>query len=165
LPPLCGSLTTPTAPISGRGQLVQNGPGTTILTGVSTYTGPSFIDNGVLDVKGSIVSSVFVNAGATLAGTGTVGSTTVNMSGTLLPGDGVGTVGTLKVAGDLLFMPGSLYLTAVLGSTASSTRVTGAATLAGTAVSLFQPGSLINTYTILSAAGGRNGTFDHRCGP
>ena len=146
--------------ISGPGQLVQNGPGTTILTGVSTYTGPSFVNSGVLNVKGSIVSSVFVNAGATLVGTGKVGSTTVNAAGTLLPGDSVGTVGTLKVAGDLLLMPGSSYLTTVLGSTASRTHVSGVATLAGSELSLFEPGSLINSYTILSAGGGRSGTFD-----
>jgi autotransporter-associated beta strand protein len=146
--------------ISGPGQLVQTGIGTTVLTGVSTYTGPSIVDSGALEVNGSILSSVFVNPGATLAGTGTVGSTTINMTGTLLPGDGIGTVGTLKVAGDLLLMPGSSYLTTVARSTASSTSVAGVATLSGNELSLFEPGSLINSYTILSAAGGRTGTFD-----
>jgi len=146
--------------ISGPGQLVQGGPGTTILTGVSTYSGPSYVNSGTLAVNGSITSSVFVNGGATLAGTGMVGSTRVDTAGTLSPGNGIGTTGTLKVAGDLVFEPGSLYLTTVAGSKSSRTRVTGTATLAGTAVSLFQPGSLTNSYTILSTASGRFGTFD-----
>lgn len=146
--------------ISGPGNLEQAGTGTTILTGVSTYTDETMVNNGTLAVNGSITSSVLVNAGATLEGTGTVGSTTINPAGTLSPGNGVGTVGTLKVAGDLLFSPGSLYVTNVAGSTASSTGVTGTATLAGTDVPVFQPGSLTRAYTILSAAGGPTGTFD-----
>src|SRR5205085_2179589 len=32
--------------ISGPGQLVQAGPGTTVLTGASTYTGPTFVNFG-----------------------------------------------------------------------------------------------------------------------
>jgi outer membrane autotransporter protein len=141
--------------------LEKFGSGTLTIAGKASYTGDTSIFGGTLAVNGSIVSSpsIFVYPGGTLAGTGTVGSTTVFTAGTLAPGTGVGTTGTLKVAGDLLFEPRSQYLTSVLGSMASSTRVTGKATLAGTEVSFF-PGGLINTYTILSAAGGRTGTFD-----
>jgi outer membrane autotransporter protein len=141
--------------------LEKFGSGTLTIAGKASYTGDTSIFGGTLAVNGSIVSSpsVFVYPGGILAGTGTVGSTTVFTAGTLAPGTGIGTTGTLKVARDLLFEPGSQYLTTVLGSTASSTRVTGKATLAGTEVSFF-PGSLINTYTILSAAGGRTGTFE-----
>jgi autotransporter-associated beta strand protein len=72
--------------ISGPGQLVQAGSGTTILTGTSTYAGPTNVNAGTLAVNGSISSSVFVNFGATLAGAGTVGATQINGGGTLAPG-------------------------------------------------------------------------------
>ena len=40
------------------------------------------------------------------------------------------------------------------------TNVDGRATLAGAAVALFQPGGLASNYTVLSATGGRTGTYD-----
>ena len=39
---------------SGSGSLVQNGPGTSILTGTSTYTGTTAVNAGTLEVDGSI---------------------------------------------------------------------------------------------------------------
>jgi hypothetical protein len=45
-------------------------------------------------------------------------------------------------------------------SSSDRTNVTGTATLAGTVQALFQPGSyMLHTYTIVSANGGRSGTF------
>src|SRR5258707_15881320 len=63
--------------ITGPGQVFQIGSGKTVLTGNSTYSGPTFVNNGTLSVDGSITSSVVVNFGATLAGKGSVGSTTI----------------------------------------------------------------------------------------
>ena len=80
--------------ISGPGQVFQIGSGTTILSGASTYTGPTFVDSGTLAVNGSITSLVTVNSGGTLAGTGSVGSTSVAAGGVLQPG--YGGAGTLK---------------------------------------------------------------------
>ena len=62
--------------ISGPGQVVQAGSGQTILTGASTYTGPTTVVGGLLSVNGSITSSVFVDAGGALGGNGAVGPTT-----------------------------------------------------------------------------------------
>src|SRR5262249_43287622 len=47
-------------------------------------------------------------------------------------------------------------------TTASTTNVSGTATLAGTVQAIFAPGTygLVHSYTILTAAGGRTGTFD-----
>ena len=94
-----------------------------------------------------------------LAGTGTVGATTINSGGTFAPGD---SPGTMTVGGNLAFQSGALYLVQVNPSTASSANVTagGTATLAGTVQAAFASGSYVSrTYTILSAAGGRSGTF------
>jgi len=110
-------------------------------------------------VNGSIANSaVTVNAGATLAGTGTVGATTIRSGGTFAPGN---SPGTMTVAGNLAFQSGALYLIQVNPSTASSANVTtgGSATLAGTVNAAFASGSYVTrNYTILSAAGGLSGT-------
>ncbi len=46
-------------------------------------------------------------------------------------------------------------------TTASTTNVSGTASLAGTVAAVFAPGSYVSrSYTILTAAGGRTGTFD-----
>ena len=146
--------------ISGTGGFQQNGTGTTVLTGANTYTGATAVTAGTLIVNGSIANSaVTVNSGATLAGTGTVGATTIQSGGTFAPGN---SPGTMTVGGNLAFQSGALYVVQVNPSTASSTNVTagGTATLAGTVQAAFTSGSYVSrTYTILSAAGGRSGTF------
>src|SRR5262249_53039704 len=70
--------------------------------------------------------------------------------------------GTMTVRGNLAFQSGALYVVQVNPTTASLANVTtsGAATLAGTARTVFAPGSyLTKNYTILHADGGRSGTF------
>ena len=97
--------------ISGGGEFQQNGPGTTILTAINTYTGATTVNAGALIVNGSIANSaVTVNSGALLAGTGTVGAATINSGGTFAPGN---SPGTMTVAGNLAFQSGALYLVQV----------------------------------------------------
>jgi autotransporter-associated beta strand protein len=144
--------------ISGPGQVEQSGSGKTILTAVNTYSGPTFVNAGTLSVNGSIASSpVSVNFGGTLGGNGTVGPTMILPGGVLSPGN---SVGTLTVNGNLVFTAASLYMVEAQGSTADRTNATGTATLAGTVAVSHLGGRLARNYTILSAAGGRSGTFD-----
>jgi hypothetical protein len=89
-----------------------------------------------------------------------VGSTVINAGGSLVPGP-VGVPGSMAIAGSLAFQSGALYVVQVTSSMASISNVTGTASLAGTVLADFSPGSHINqSYTILTAAGGFTGTFD-----
>jgi autotransporter-associated beta strand protein len=145
--------------ISGTGEFQQAGPGTTILTGTSTYIGPTNVNAGVLLVNGSIGSSgmTTVNAGGTLAGNGIVGNTFVN-GGTLSPGN---SIGTLTVQGSLVFTAASSYMVEVSPAAADRTNVAGIATLGGATVNVsFAVGTYVaKQYTVINAAGGVSGAF------
>ena len=107
--------------ISGSGSVVKMGAGTLTLNGIHTYTGPTVVSSGtlaaslngtmgtgdiavtgagaVLGLSGITPASYSVASSQMLTGIGTValGSKTLNLSGTLAPGNSG--VGTLTVAG------------------------------------------------------------------
>jgi autotransporter-associated beta strand protein len=143
--------------ISGPGQVVQFGVGTTTLTGTNTYSGPTHVLGGELIVNGSIANSSLtaVGYGAALSGTGTVGALTIGYGGLFAPGSGA-SGGFMTVAGDLTFNPGSTYLVTLNGAASTAAQVQGTASLAGTTVAAaYAPGSSPKTkYTILTATGG-----------
>ena len=73
------------------GTLEMKGAGTLVLSAVNTYTGPTNVNAGALQVNGSIATSSLtsVNNGGTLAGIGTVGNTQINGGGIFAPGASV----------------------------------------------------------------------------
>ena len=98
------SVFTGAGTVVGTVSLTKAGSGTQILSGTNTYTGPTTVNSGTLQVGvlggGSTASgsAVSVNgATAVLAGTGTINGATTLTSGTLKPGDSAGdSVGTLN---------------------------------------------------------------------
>jgi autotransporter-associated beta strand protein len=72
----------------------KNGVGKWVLTNANTYTGPTDVQQGTLLINGDQSSATglsTVSAGATLGGFGTLGGA-LTSSGTVAPGDGVGTL-------------------------------------------------------------------------
>ena len=92
----------------GQGTINQLGSGTTTLSATdSTFTGATTVAAGTLIVDGSIAgSTVTVNNGGTLAGSGTVGGIVLNVGSTLSPGN---SPGTLNVLSNAVWNPGANY--------------------------------------------------------
>jgi|GEM_PF-4444544 len=59
--------------ISGNFGIMKNGAGTLILSGNNTFTGNTDVNTGLLDLRGSVVGNVNVNAGGRLTGDGNIG--------------------------------------------------------------------------------------------
>jgi autotransporter-associated beta strand protein len=148
--------------ISGPGQVFQNGTGTTILTGNSTYSGATTVNAGVLQVDGSITSRVTVNQGGRLTGTGTTGGMVVGTGAIIAPGDPRpnGTPsGNLRSNGTLVMQAGSAAVFDV-GAGADEIIVSGTSSLAGTAFLSFGSGPIARRSVLISSQGGDLGTFD-----
>lgn len=144
--------------ISGNGTIRQAGAGKTELTGDSSgFAGTTTVENGTLAVNGKLGGSVSVLAGGHLGGSGTVGN--LQVTGTAAPGN---SIGTLNV-GSITFNPGSTYEVEIDAAGASDRiAATGTATINGGAVKVLAGAGNYapqTQYTILTAAGGRSGSF------
>ncbi|WP_274423229.1 autotransporter domain-containing protein [Chelativorans sp. YIM 93263] len=158
--------------ISGNGHFSLDGEGTVLLTGDSAgFVGSTAINAGMLLVgdangNGALGGSLHVLDGATIGGSGTIGSgagssVTVATGGSLSPGN---SIGTLTVDGDLIFAAGSRLAVEVNpeGWESDLVAVTGTATLNGGAVAHIGANGnydLRSTYTVLSA-GELDGAFE-----
>ncbi|WP_179119682.1 autotransporter-associated beta strand repeat-containing protein [Ensifer adhaerens] len=145
--------------ISGSGSFAKAGAGRLTLTGNSSaFSGTTTVESGTLAVNGSLGGTVDVLAGGRLQGAGSVSNAKV--SGAIAPGN---SIGTLNIGGNVTLAAGSLYEVEV-NATGQSDKIvaTGTATIAGGSVNvLAATGSYApqTQYTILTAKGGRSGTF------
>ncbi|MDW6023347.1 autotransporter domain-containing protein [Mesorhizobium sp. BAC0120] len=142
----------------GTGALRQIGSGKTELTGDnSLFTGATSIESGTLAVNGKLGGTLDVWTGGRLQGTGTVGNTVV--SGVIAPGN---SIGTLNV-GNIAFNAGSIYEVEVNAAGQTDLiKASGTATINGGTVQVLAGSgnyAPATQYTILTATGGRTGTF------
>ncbi|WP_454670101.1 autotransporter domain-containing protein [Achromobacter kerstersii] len=149
--------------ITGSGDVTKTGAGMLTVSGDgSAYTGNALVQSGVLNIAstGKLGGTLTLANGALLQGAGQVGATTLQSGAILAPGN---VNGTLNVAGDLTFMPGSVYQVAADPASSASARVVvnGVANLAGSVVHVGPEGGFESTrqYTILTA-GAINGQFN-----
>lgn len=145
--------------VSGSGTLTKTGAGTLTLTGLSTLTGATAVQAGRLVVNGGLAHSVVsVLPGAELGGSGTLGGIVALAGATVAPGN---SIGTLTVAGNVGFAPGSTYRVEA-DAAGRADRIAATGTLSGGTVQVRAASGAYNprtTYTILSAAGGVSGRF------
>lgn len=93
--------------LAGSAGMTKAGAGSLTLGGVNTYSGGTSVNAGTLVVDGSANNtSVSVNNGGTLSGSGSVGGIVVNLGGTVSPGN---VVGTQSVAGNVSLFGGGNY--------------------------------------------------------
>jgi len=147
--------------INGTGSFTKRGAGNLDLTGTSALVGSTTVEAGKLSVNGSLASSaVTVMSGATLGGSGTVGTTVVNAGATVAPGN---SIGTLTVSGNVSFASGSTYQVEVNAAGQGDRIVaSGSASISGGNVQVLAESgnyAAATSYTILTASGGVSGTF------
>ena len=122
-------------PLFRQGSVRKQGSGTLWIPGDATYAAPTTVNGGVLRVDGSLSNStVTVNAGGTVSGSGKIGELIANSGGAISPGDT--SPGLLESLGDATFSAGSTFVVRLNGVNAGANydqlRVQGNVTLGGT---------------------------------
>ncbi len=104
-----GQTGTISGSMTGSSPFVKQGPGAlNLATPISiAYNGPITVQEGTLYVNTLFPGDVNVNSGAICQGTGTVGGNVVIHAGGI--GSAGNSIGTLHVAGNYTFDPGSIY--------------------------------------------------------
>jgi len=149
------------------GGLTKIGGGELILTGQSSYSGATRVQEGLLTVNGALTrSSLSVADVGIIGGTGQLASLRAEKGGVVAPGTTANPFGTLSVSGNATFLPGSfLWVRSSLnGADYSKLAVKGATTLEGGKVIVKADSGTWNLrspeMTILTSVGGVTGAFE-----
>ncbi|WP_152873928.1 S8 family serine peptidase, partial [Acinetobacter portensis] len=95
--------------ITGSGGLIKNGSGVLQLTGTNTYKGETHINEGGLDLAGSLTSNLTINKAGILSGQGRAGNVNIN-DGKFIPSlYNANGLSTFTIHGDIKFTPDSTY--------------------------------------------------------
>jgi fibronectin-binding autotransporter adhesin len=156
--------TTFAGSITGSGSFTLTGGGVLELSGNNTYTGDTNVEDGLLQINGSVASDVNIGPNGVLGGAGDIGGDVVVGSGGIVgPGN---SPGTLTAAGDFTFASGSTYQVEVLGDGQHDQIVVGGVTTIQSAVQVevLAGGNAgdyahLSQYGILTSAGGIVGRF------
>ncbi len=120
------------------------------------------VSSGTVLINGTLDPTTVNVTGATLGGTGTItADVNIGSGATLMPGI-PNVVGTLNITGNLVLTSAASYLITINGISSGKTIIGGTATLGGATVNIAAASQITagRTYTILTATGGRSGTFN-----
>jgi len=129
---------------AGAGSLTMNGAGTLVLSGANTYTGPTNVESGTLEVNGSLsaTTTVYVGCGATLGGSGTInGNVALCSTATLAISSGLTVKGVVYEMEASAGTPQSAMIDAAFATPLTVTVTANAAGLAGQVVTFTAPTS------------------------
>lgn len=147
--------------LSGTGAIVKQGAGVLAINGDHTYSGNATIEGGTVQLgstaaPATLPASVQVNAGATLAGNGTIAGLT--NAGTVESSPAAG--GGLKISNNFNNAPGATLAVDVGPAAATNLHVAGTAALDGALkVTSTAPLTAGSSYTVITADQGVQGTF------
>ncbi len=140
------------AVLAGNAGLIKTTTNTAILAGSNTYTGPTIISAGTLQLNGSIARSVTVQGGGTLTGTGTINQNLNVASNGVVKLDG----GTFTVKGSIT-NNGTIILT-------NGAQITGYSSFNGNAswnaATSMSNQLVVNTNSLASTIPIVNGSFE-----
>jgi autotransporter-associated beta strand protein len=135
--------------ITGAFGVTKVGAGKVVFPNSKSYTGPTVISTGTLQVDGTLATSgLTVAAGATLQGVGAIANG-VAVSGTLAPGNGVGTI-TVNTAS---FSGGGMLAVEINGATCDRLLATGALNLSGCTLAIIPTGAVLSGESYVIAEG------------
>jgi fibronectin-binding autotransporter adhesin len=158
---LSGIISRGTGFAAGRNPgLTKEGAGNLTLTGTYTYDGATIVNAGKLIVNGTIANSpsVTIANGAAIGGNAAIPNLTVQSSASISPGNSIGVV---NIAGNLTLDAGSTTIIEIQQNQSDRINAGGTAAIAGALqlVALGGPYVFASPYTIITATGGRTGTF------
>ena len=113
--------------IIGEGKVTKTGKGFLALNGANTYTGGTFVNNGRLDINGSVTGDATATDNGVISGSGEIGGTLKN-SATAMAGDITGegdlTVNSLESDGKLVTQGENKFIVKTTANVEGSTITT-----------------------------------------